>query len=502
MSHREIVGVLGVLMLGVLLAAMVQTSLSTALPTIAGELGGIAQVSWLVTAYLVTMTAATPLLGKASDLYGRKAVLQVSVVVFTVGSLFAGLAGDIWTLVAARAVQGVGAGGLISLPLAVVGDLVPARQRGRYQGYFGAVFGVASVIGPALAGFFVEVLTWRWIFYVNVPFGIVTFVVLTRTLTLRHHRREHRLDYLGAGLLVAAVSAILLVLVWGGHEYAWTSPMVLGLSAAGIVLTTAFVAVESRAKEPILPLRLLRNPVFTVANSTGFLVGVAMFGTLIYMPVYLQIVQGMSPVASGMMMLPVMTGFLATSILSGRLISRFGRYKVFPVVGSGCVTAGTALLAFLGSETSLVTVGLAMTVVGAGLGGVMQVLVLAVQNAVDPSDLGVATSSASFFRTTGGAFGTALLGSVLAARLNATLPDLLPLGTSVSPSRVTGAPETIAALPGPVHAAVVEAFSLSLQTVYLVAVPVSLMAFVLACWLREIPLHDRDASAAESSTLA
>lgn len=499
MSHREIMAVLGVLMLGMLLAAMVQTSLSTALPTIAGELGGIAQLSWLVTAYLVTMTAATPLFGKASDLYGRKLLLQVAVVVFTVGSLVAGLAGNMGTLVAARAIQGVGAGGLIALPMAIVGDLVPARQRGRYQGYFGAVFGLASVAGPALAGFFVDVLTWRWIFYINVPFGVLTLVVLTRMLNLPQRRREHRLDYLGAGLLVSAVSTILLVLVWGGHRYAWTSPVTLGLAFGGVVLTLAFLAVEARADEPILPLHLLRNRVLTVASSTGFLVAVAMFGAIIYLPVYLQIVQGMSPTASGMMMLPIMAGFLGTSVASGRLISRMGRYKVFPVVGTAAVAVGMALLATLGRDTSLLTVGLVMAVVGAGLGSVMQVLVLAAQNAVDPADLGVATSSASFFRTMGGAFGTALFGSVLTARLTATLPALLPPGADVDPSRVTGTPAAIATLPAPVQDALVEAFAASLHVVYLVAVPIAIAAFVLACRLRELPLQDKAPAPAQST---
>ncbi|MGH8868789.1 MAG: MDR family MFS transporter [Actinomycetes bacterium] len=490
MTPREIRVVLGVLMLGMLLAAMVQTSLSTALPTIAGELGGIAQLPWLVTAYLLTTAASTPLIGKASDLYGRKPMLLGAIVVFVLGSLVAGLAGNIWVLVAARAVQGIGAGGLLSLPLAVVGDLVPPRQRGRYQGYFGAAFGLASIVGPALAGFFVDVLTWRWIFYVNVPLGALTFVIVARVLTLPRRRREHRLDYLGAALLVAAVSTVLLVLVWGGRQYAWGSPVLLGMAAGGLALGVAFAVQESRASEPILPLRLLHNRVFTVGNSVGFLVGVAMFGAVVYLPVYLQIVQGLSPTASGMMLLPLMGGYLLTSVGSGRLITRLGRYKIFPVVGTALLVLGMGLFTLVGSSTSLGSVAAAATVVGAGLGCVTQVLVLAIQNAVDVDDLGIATSSASFFRTMGGTFGTALFGAVLTTRLDTLLPALLPPSADVDPDQVTGAPATIAALPDAVHDAVVEAFSGAVHSVFLVAVPVAALAFLLALRLRETPLRE------------
>jgi EmrB/QacA subfamily drug resistance transporter len=490
MSAREVRVTMGVLMTGMLLAALLQTSLSTALPTIAGELGGIAQLPWLVTAYLLTMAASTPLFGKASDLYGRKPLLLGAVGVFVTGSLVAGAAGDIWVLVAARALQGVGAGGLMSLPLAIVGDLVPPRQRGRYQGYFGAVFGVASIVGPALAGFFVDALSWRWIFYVNVPLGVLTFLVVARVLRLPVRRREHRLDYLGAALLVASVTVLLLVLVWGGRQYAWHSPVLLGMAGAGLVLVAAFVACEARAAEPILPLRLLRNRVFAVGNAVGFLVGVAMFGTIVYLPVYLQVVQGLSPTASGMMLLTLMGGYLGTMVGSGRLITRRGRYKVFPVTGTALLALGMGLLSRVGEDTSLVAVGVAAAVVGSGLGCVTQVLVLAIQNAVDPRDLGIATSSASFFRTMGGTLGTALFGAVLTGRLHALLPRLLPHDADVDATRVTGSPATILALPDAVREAVVEAFTRAVHGVFLAALPVALLALVLALRLRELPLRD------------
>lgn len=486
LDHRQVLVVMSGLMLCMLLAALLQTSLTPALPTIAGDLGGLNELSWLVTAYLLTMTVATPLFGRAADLYGRKRLLQLAIVVFVVGSALSAAAPTMELLIGARALQGIGAGGLISLPMAIVGDLVPPRERGRYQGYFGGVFAVASVAGPLLGGFLVEALHWRWIFVVNVPLGIVALLVITRLLRLPVLRRDHQMDYLGAMLLVAGVGALLLVAVWGGQTYPWASPQILGLGAAGLVLSVLFVVHEARTPEPILPLALFRNRTVLVGCTIGLIVGTAMFGAIVYLPVYLQLVKDTSPTVSGLMLLPLMVGFLATSIWSGRAISRWGRYKVFPVVGTLLVAVGMGLLSGLRSDTSLVEAGLRMAVVGVGLGLVMQVIVIAVQNSVPRSELGVATSSSMFFRTLGGTFGTALFGAILTGRLTSELTRTLPAGAELDPTSITGSPQAVRALPDPVRMAVVEGFVAGVQTVFLVAAVVAALAFVLS-WL--LPEH-------------
>jgi len=477
------------LMLGVLLAALDQTILAMALPGIVGDFNALEHLSWVVTAYLLSSTASTPLYGKISDLYGRRPVFQFAIVVFLLGSILCGLSQTMGQLIAFRAVQGLGAGGLMVMAVTIIGDVISPRERGRYQGYFGGVFGLASVAGPLLGGYFTEQLTWRWIFYVNVPVALAALVVTSIVLKMPHTRRDHKIDYAGAALLVAAVSSLLLVTVWGGQTYAWTSANILGLTVAGVALTVAFGIREHYATEPILPLALFRNPVFSVANAVTFIVGLSMFGAIVYLPLYLQVVKGNTPTVSGLL-LPLMAGILVASIGSGRVITRVGRLKIFPIVGTALMTVSLLLLSRLQVDTSLWVISADMVLLGLGLGCVMQVLVLAVQNAVDRRDLGVATSSTAFFRTLGGAFGTALFGAVLTARLHYWEPRLLPAGAqdrlpAGSGDSLFNDPDAIKSLPGAIHDAVLEMFVRSISTVYLVAVPVTFTGFVLTLFLRE-----------------
>ena len=404
--------IFGALLLVVLLASLDQTIVATALPTIVGELGGASKVSWVVTAYLLTSTVVGPVYGKLGDLYGRKIVLQAAILLFLAGSVLCGVAQDMTQLIAFRAVQGVGGGGLMVVTIAAVGDIIPPRDRGRYQGFIGGIFGVSTVVGPLLGGFIVENFSWRWIFYVNLPVGLTALAVIAGAFAAPVDRVKHRIDYFGATLLAGGLSAIVLYTTLGGSEYSWGSTFMLALVAAGVVLLAAFVLVERSAAEPILPMRLFRNRVFSVSSAIGFLVGAGLFGAVTFLPLYLQIVRGHSPTTSGLLMTPMMAGLLITSIGSGQVISRIGRYKPFPIAGTAIMAVGFVLLSRLEVDTSAVVSGAYMLVLGLGLGLVMQVLVLAVQNAVDYRDLGVATSGTTMFRQMGGAIGTAAFGAI------------------------------------------------------------------------------------------
>jgi EmrB/QacA subfamily drug resistance transporter len=487
-SHRQVLVAFSGLLMAMLLAALDSTIVSTALPTIVGQLGGLEHLAWVVTAYLLAQTVVTPVYGKLGDLYGRRIVMQSAIVIFLLGSALCGLSRNMTQLVVFRAVQGLGGGGLIVTTMAIVGDLVSPRERGRYQGLFGAVFGLASIAGPLVGGFFTTHLTWRWIFFINLPLGIAALAVLAATLPASTPRRAHAIDYAGSVLLAIVLSGLTLL------PDLRTSPYALVLAAATLAALAAFLWVERRAKEPVLPLHLFRGATFSVTSAVGLIVGFALFGGVTYFPVYLQVVKGETPTASGLQMLPMMGGMLIASVISGNLISRTGRYKVFPLLGTLAVTVGLFLVSRLDETSSVLGASALMLVLGVGLGLVMQVLVIAVQNDVDPRDLGVATSGATMFRLIGGSLGTAALGAVFASGLSARLGEAMH-GLDA---------HTILRLPPAERAVYADAFAQSLSVVFLVAAVVGSLAFALAWFIPERPLRSTVAGAArhESSEMA
>jgi EmrB/QacA subfamily drug resistance transporter len=488
-DQRRVWIIFGGLMLTWLIASLDQTIVSTALPTIVSDLGGLSQLSWVITGYLLASTVSTPLWGKLGDLYGRKPFFLTSIVLFLVGSALCGISQNMAELIVFRAAQGLGAGGLLVLTQAIIADVVPPRQLGRYQGLFGAVFGVASVGGPLLGGFFVDHLSWRWIFYLNLPIGAAALLVITLALPAACEQRHHTIDYLGTALLAVAATSLVLLTTLGGNAFPWTAAPTYFLALASVLGIIGFVRVEHRVAEPVMPLELFRNRVFLFACAMGFVVGFALFGATTYLPLFLQVVNGTSPTASGLRLLPMVVGILLTSILSGQLISRLGRYKIFPIAGTALMTVGVFLLSRMNEQTSVLVESVSMLVLGLGLGLVFQVLVIVVQNAVEYRHLGAATSDATFFRSIGGCFGTAVFGAIFANQLASHLASL---ASSLPPGVKLSAAESVAALrqlPSAVRAEVVHSYALSLSTVFLVAVPIAAVAFILSWLLPEVRLR-------------
>jgi EmrB/QacA subfamily drug resistance transporter len=506
LTHKEIMFVLSGLMVGLLLAALDQTIVSTALKSIVEDFDGLTHYTWVVTAYLLTSTASTPLYGKISDLYGRRPVFQFAIITFLIGSFAAGAATSMEQLIAFRAVQGLGAGGLMSLTFVIIGDIISPRERGKYQGYFGAVWGLSSVAGPLLGGYFSDhaqilgVSGWRWIFYINLPFGIAALILTSIYLHIPKVKREHSIDYLGALLLVSAVSSLLMGISVYGPQDGWQTPKTLIALVGAAILILLFLLQESRAKEPILPLALFKNHTFSVTSVMAFIIGAGMFGAIIMLPLYFQIVKGDSATSAGLKLIPFMIGIVAFSITSGKLISKHGHYKRFPIIGLALMTVGLFMLSTLTQTTPFWRLAIYAVLVGAGLGLSMQTIVIALQNSIEFRDMGVATSANTFFRSIGATMGVALFGTIYASRLSHNIPIEIEKLRANNPAALVGAtPEKLEALKEntavlqsftpELQAGIINAFVNSFHVVFLTSVPIAIIGFFVAFMLREQPLR-------------